>query len=107
MSLACDGWLNAMIQRCMFMSCETWIYILGFAGQALFMSRFLIQWIYSEKHKKSVIPRAFWYFSLGGGILLLAYAILQKDPVFISGQSFGLLVYLRNIYFIRKADRKL
>jgi len=71
------------------------------------MSRFLIQWIYSEKHKKSVIPRAFWYFSLGGGVLLLAYAILQKDPVFISGQSFGLLVYLRNIYFIRKADRKL
>ncbi len=89
------------------MSYEQWLYILGFSGQGLFMSRFLIQWIYSEKHKKSVIPRAFWYFSLGGGILLFVYACLKRDPVFMVGQFFGIFIYLRNIYFIRKAATKL
>jgi len=76
--------------------------ILGFLGQALFSMRFLIQWIYSEKHKKSIIPIAFWYFSLAGGITLFTYALLRQDPVFIAGQGLGLFVYVRNLMFIRK-----
>jgi len=79
----------------------TWL-ILGFAGQALFSMRFLIQWIHSEKHKKSLIPVAFWYFSLAGGITLFTYALLRQDPVFILGQGLGLFVYIRNLMFIRK-----
>lgn len=63
--------------------------------------RFFVQWLASEKQKKSVIPRTFWYFSLSGGITLLVYAIYRKDPVFIFGQATGLFIYLRNIYFIK------
>lgn len=76
-----------------------WLFV-GFAGQILFSARFLIQWIASERVRKSIVPEAFWYFSLGGGALLLAYAIYRADPVFIAGQAFGLIVYLRNIYFL-------
>ena len=72
----------------------------GFLGQALFSMRFIIQWITSEKQKKSVIPTAFWYFSLAGGVTLLSYAIFRQDPVFILGQAGGLLVYSRNLYFV-------
>ena len=79
----------------------SWL-VLGFMGQALFSMRFLIQWIYSEKHKRSIIPTAFWYFSLGGGLTLLSYAILRQDPVFILGQGMGLFVYVRNLMLIRK-----
>jgi len=75
---------------------------IGFTGQGLFFMRFLVQWLYSEKHKKSIIPVAFWYFSLGGSLLLLIYAIMRKDIVFIVGQSTGFLIYLRNLYFISK-----
>jgi lipid-A-disaccharide synthase-like uncharacterized protein len=74
--------------------------IVGFGGQALFMMRFVVQWIYSEKHRKSMIPVAFWYFSIGGGVVLLTYALHRMDPVFIAGQAGGLLVYFRNLYFI-------
>ena len=84
---------------------ETWILVLGFTGQALFFMRFLVQWIYSEKHKKSVIPVSFWYFSIGGSTLLLAYAIIRKDPVFILGQGMGFLIYFRNLHFIRRERR--
>ena len=80
---------------------HTWLFI-GFIGQFLFSMRFLIQWIYREKHKKSLIPTAFWYFSLGGGCTLLIYAILRQDPVFILGQSMGLVVYVRNLMFIKR-----
>ncbi len=76
-----------------------WLAI-GFMGQALFSARFLVQWISSEKQKKSVIPIAFWYFSLGGGVTPLSYAIFRQDPVFILGQAGGLLVYSRNLYFV-------
>lgn len=76
-----------------------WLFV-GFAGQILFSARFLIQWIASERVRKSIVPEAFWYFSLGGGALLLAYAIYRADPVFIAGQAFGMIVYLRNIYFL-------
>ena len=76
-----------------------WI-LIGFAGQALFMMRFIVQWIASEKAKKSVIPDLFWYFSIGGGLVLLSYAIYRGDPVFIFGQALGFFIYMRNLYFV-------
>jgi len=79
----------------------SWL-ILGFLGQALFSMRFFIQWIYSEKHKKSLIPKAFWYFSLAGGVTLFSYALLRQDPVFIAGQGLGLFVYIRNLMLLKK-----
>lgn len=75
---------------------------LGFFGQLMFSARFLIQWIATERNRKSVIPVSFWYFSIAGSFLLLTYAIYRKDPVFIVGQSMGSLIYLRNLYFIFK-----
>lgn len=82
-----------------------WLSI-GFLGQFLFAMRFLWQWLQSEKQKKSVIPESFWYFSLSGGIILTIYAIHLRDPVYILGQSTGLFVYLRNLYFIVKAKEE-
>lgn len=79
----------------------------GFVGQALFTMRFLVQWLQSERMRRSVIPEAFWYFSLLGGATLLAYAIHRKDPVFIVGQAAGLFIYLRNLYFIVRARKEL
>jgi len=79
--------------------------IIGFIGQGLFSARFLIQWLVSERQKRSIIPEAFWYLSLAGSLTLLTYAIHRKDPVFILGQSVGIFIYLRNLYFIRR-DRK-
>ena len=76
--------------------------VLGFVGQAAFFGRFFVQWIASERAKKSVVPLAFWYFSLAGGSLLLAYAIHKRDPVFIVGQSAGLFIYLRNLALLSK-----
>jgi lipid-A-disaccharide synthase-like uncharacterized protein len=73
---------------------------LGFLAQALFSARFVVQWIASERARKSVIPVAFWFFSIGGGLLLLIYALYRRDPVFIAGQALGLAVYVRNLYFI-------
>lgn len=82
-----------------------WWVALGFLAQALFTARFLVQWIASERAGHSVIPLAFWLFSIGGGLLLLVYALYRKDPVFIAGQAFGVFVYLRNLYFVVR-DRK-
>jgi len=79
---------------------------IGLFGQALFSLRFLVQWLQSERARRSVMPVAFWYFSLGGGVTLLAYAIYRADPVFIIGQAFGLIVYLRNLKLIRKERRR-
>ena len=76
--------------------------IVGFVGQALFASRFILQWLASERAKRSVVPTAFWYFSLAGSTVLLAYAIHRADPVFIVGQSTGLFIYLRNLHLIRR-----
>ena len=76
--------------------------IIGFAGQALFSMRFVVQWLKSEREKKSVVPLAFWYFSLAGGAALLLYALHQADPVFIVGQGLGLFIYLRNLWLIYK-----
>jgi len=79
-----------------------WWVLLGFAAQALFTMRFAVQWIASERAGRSVIPLAFWIFSIGGGLLLLVYALYRKDPVFIAGQAFGVFVYLRNLYFVMR-----
>jgi lipid-A-disaccharide synthase-like uncharacterized protein len=77
-----------------------WV-IVGLCGQLLFMGRFLVQWIASEKARKSVMPVAFWYFSITGGLVLLAYAIYRADPVFILGQALGVFIYARNLWLIR------
>ena len=79
---------------------EIFFLVVGFTGQGLFASRFILQWIYSEKKGESVIPIIFWYLSIVGGICLLIYAIFRKDPVIILGQSFGILVYTRNLILI-------
>jgi lipid-A-disaccharide synthase-like uncharacterized protein len=75
----------------------------GLAGQLLFTARFLVQWIASERARRSVVPVAFWYFSMGGGVMLLAYAIYRADPVFILGQLMGVVIYARNLWLIRHA----
>lgn len=74
-------------------------YLIGFAGQAFFFSRFFVQWLASERAGRSVIPLSFWYLSLAGGSALFIYAIHLGDPVFIIGQSTGAFIYLRNLYF--------
>lgn len=78
---------------------DAWV-ILGFVAQAFFTMRFVVQWIASERAGASVVPVSFWFFSIGGGVLLLVYALYRKDPVFIAGQAFGVFVYLRNLYFV-------
>jgi lipid-A-disaccharide synthase-like uncharacterized protein len=79
-----------------------WLYALGLSGQGFFFLRFFVQWLYAEKLRKSVFPVAFWYFSLAGSFLLLAYSVLVHDIVFIIGQVLGILIYLRNLYFINR-----
>jgi lipid-A-disaccharide synthase-like uncharacterized protein len=84
---------------------DGWV-ILGFVAQGFFTMRFLVQWIASERARKSVVPVAFWFFSIGGGVLLLVYALYRRDPVFIAGQALGLVVYIRNLYFIVLTGRQ-
>ena len=84
---------------------EFWWVVIGLFGQLLFTGRFLVQWLASERARRSVIPVAFWWFSIGGGLILLAYAIYRKDPVFILGQSMGVFIYIRNLWLIR-AERR-
>ena len=82
----------------------TWL-VIGFLGQGVFFMRWVVQWIASEKHAESRVPIAFWYMSLIGGLITLAYAIYRKDPVFIAGQSIGAIVYLRNLMLISRSNR--
>ncbi len=82
-----------------FSSESIWIAV-GLFGQFMFSMRFILQWLASEKQRKSVIPDLFWFFSIGGGVVLLSYAIWRRDPVFILGQAFGVFIYARNLYFI-------
>ncbi len=84
---------------------NVWV-VLGFTGQAAFFMRFLVQWLVSEKRGESFIPIYFWYLSIAGGTILLVYAIHIGDPVFILGQSCGLLVYVRNLILIHKNNKK-
>ncbi|AWC23276.1 lipid-A-disaccharide synthase N-terminal domain-containing protein [Aminobacter sp. P9b] len=81
-----------------------WI-LLGFVAQGMFTMRFVVQWLASERAKRSVVPVAFWFFSLGGGALLLIYAIQRQDPVFIAGQGLGLFIYIRNLWLIANERR--
>jgi lipid-A-disaccharide synthase-like uncharacterized protein len=81
---------------------EFWWVALGFVAQAIFASRFIVQWIASEKEGRSYVPVAFWYLSISGGLLMLAYAIYRQDPVFILGQSTGVIVYTRNLMLIHR-----
>ncbi|MFQ5678790.1 MAG: lipid-A-disaccharide synthase N-terminal domain-containing protein [Gemmatimonadota bacterium] len=81
---------------------EVWL-ALGFAAQGLFATRFLVQWLASERAGESVVPVVFWYLSITGAALLLAYAIHRRDPVFILGQSTGVFIYSRNLFLIRRA----
>lgn len=85
----------------------TLMLVIGFTGQFFFFMRFFLQWLYSEKYKKSIIPVAFWYFSLLGSVCLLTYAIMRKDIVFIVGQSTGIFIYARNLYFIYREKKRL
>ena len=78
---------------------DGWV-LLGFVTQFFLTMRFLVQWIASERAGRSVVPTAFWVFSIGGGLMLLGYALYRKDPVFIIGQAFGVFVYLRNLQFV-------
>lgn len=79
---------------------KVWLGI-GLLGQALFTARFVYQWLASERARASIVPRAFWYLSMGGGLTLLAYAIHRADPVFILGQGAGVFIYARNLYLSR------
>jgi lipid-A-disaccharide synthase-like uncharacterized protein len=81
---------------------ETSWLVLGFLGQGLFFTRWIVQWFRSERERKSTIPLSFWYLSLVGGLITLAYALYRRDPVFIAGQSVGSLVYLRNLMLIHR-----
>lgn len=82
---------------------ETLWLVIGFGGQIAFTGRFVLQWLYSEYKKRSVIPVSFWYLSIVGSTLLFAYAIYRQDPVFIVGQAFGSIVYLRNLQLIARS----
>lgn len=83
-----------------------WV-IVGFVGQILFTGRMLVQWIESERQKRSVVPVSFWWFSLLGTSMLLAYAVARRDPVYIVGQSFGFVVYGRNLVLLRRAGERM
>jgi lipid-A-disaccharide synthase-like uncharacterized protein len=82
-----------------------WLAI-GLTGQVLFMMRFIVQWIYSERHGQSIIPVSFWYLSLSGGLIVLAYGLHKLDPVIILGQLPGTIVYTRNLMLIKRAKNK-
>lgn len=84
---------------------DVWV-ILGLVAQAMFMMRFVVQWIASERVGRSIVPVAFWFFSIGGGILLLTYSVIRQDPVFIAGQALGLVIYFRNLYFIFREKKQ-
>ena len=83
-----------------------WWVLLGVVAQGLFTMRFVVQWIASEKAQRSVVPMTFWWFSIGGGALLLMYALYRRDPVFILGQGFGVFVYIRNLQFVLRAKAR-
>lgn len=84
----------------------TWWEVIGYTGQFLFASSFIVQWIASERRQESVIPIAFWYLRMSGGLILLSYAFSRQDPVFILGLLFNSLVYGRNLYFIHSKARE-
>ncbi len=84
---------------------DFWV-IVGLAAQAMFMMRFVVQWVASERVGRSIVPVAFWFFSIAGGMMLLVYSIVRQDPVFIAGQSLGLIIYFRNLWLIYREKRR-
>ncbi|MEI2385906.1 lipid-A-disaccharide synthase N-terminal domain-containing protein [Breoghania sp. JC706] len=103
-----ESWLDGLAQwahQVFVLQFDVWV-LLGFVAQAMFMMRFVVQWIASERVGKSIVPVAFWFFSVAGGILLLVYSLIRKDPVFIAGQALGLVIYFRNIYFIFREKKE-
>jgi lipid-A-disaccharide synthase-like uncharacterized protein len=84
---------------------STFWLVLGFAGQAAFSGRFVVQWLASEREGRSVVPVTFWFLSIAGSLLLLAYALHRRDPVFVLGQAMGVFIYLRNLALIRREAR--
>jgi len=80
---------------------DRWVFI-GFFGQFIFFLRFLVQWLYSEKHGESLIPVQFWYLSIIGALVVFAYAIERRDPVFFLGQLFAIVIYARNLWLIKR-----
>ena len=87
------------------MTLDTIWLIIGFLGQGIFFMRWVVQWIASERHAESRVPTAFWYMSMIGGLITLAYAIYRQDPVFIAGQSIGSIVYIRNLMLIHRPNQ--
>ena len=85
---------------------KVWIAIFGLAAQAIFMSRMLVQWIASERAKRSIVPVQFWWLSMIGAVMLLIYGILDRDIVIILAQTFGFVVYARNLWFIHVERRE-
>lgn len=81
--------------------------LVGLLGQSMFMMRFVVQWIHSERHQRSVIPVSFWYLSLVGGLIVLTYGIHKVEPVIILGQLPGTFVYIRNLMLIHKENNLL
>ena len=98
-------WLGAYFHDVFIVKFDSWV-VLGFIAQGFFTMRFVVQWMASERARASVVPVSFWFFSIGGGFLMLIYALYRKDPVFIAGQGLGLFVYVRNLYFIALHGRQ-
>lgn len=95
----------AVVQDGTIMGVPVFWFVVGLVGQTMFFGRFLLQWIMSERARKSIVPMGFWYLSIVGGLITLSYAIFREDPIFILGQATGTIVYARNIYF-RKLDNE-
>ena len=85
---------------------ELWWVVFGLLAQLMFTGRFVVQWIASERQRDSVVPVAFWYFSLAGGLMLFSYALYRRDPVFVLGQSLGVFIYSRNLWLIYAKRRR-
>jgi lipid-A-disaccharide synthase-like uncharacterized protein len=99
--------LHALAQFFPQMAAEPWWFIFSFIAQAVFFMRFFVQWLATEREKKSVVPNAFWYLSLAGGVALLAYTVHQRNMVLSFGQAGGLIIYLRNVMLIHKKHGRL
>ena len=85
---------------------EFWWVVVGLGGQMMFSMRFIVQWLASERAGRSVVPVAFWYFSIAGGAILFLYALHRQDPVFVLGQGMGILIYSRNLWLIHAERRQ-
>ncbi|MEJ8474393.1 lipid-A-disaccharide synthase N-terminal domain-containing protein [Roseibium algae] len=80
--------------------------LFGLAAQSMFMMRFVVQWMASERVGRSIVPIAFWFFSIAGGVMLFVYGVIKKEPIIILGQGLGLVIYFRNLWLIFKEKRR-